>query len=175
MRRFSIGDATSDGELELYLSFIDVIFSLDHQTGIKFSERLLSLIDYLNLFKTVDEYGRMVNKQDFVMIYGSAVRFLLNKTKSRHLQECHLQEYEPKGLLAEILDPKINYDRFIKYFMNSIFIHYLYEECLPVYSFSITSGKEMMRAVTTGDYKKGYDAEKRLIRRVVRDIGERYE
>jgi len=33
----------------------------------------------------------------------------------------------------------------------------------------------MMRALTSGDYRKCYNAERRLIKRVVRDIGERYE
>jgi hypothetical protein len=32
----------------------------------------------------------------------------------------------------------------------------------------------MIRALTTGEYEKSYNAEMNLIRRAVRDIGERY-
>ena len=100
--------------------------------------------------------------------YFKGVKFLIEKSKPYGSID-----FKPEGLLARALENREEW-LVANSFNNPVFLNYLYERRLPAYSWSAKSGEEMMRAVTTGDYRANYDAEKQLIKRVVRDIGERY-
>ncbi len=71
--------------------------------------------------------------------------------------------------LVEILRPENIYD-ICDSFRNPVFLNWLHEDRLPAYSWSASSGEEMMKALTTGDYRATYDSEKKLIDRVNREI-----
>lgn len=125
--------------------------------------------DYIEPFNEVFfvEYEEK-NVLDIFRKYANAVKFLLEKTRIPDSRD-----YKPEGLLNRILDSK-NVHLITEAFNNPVFLNYIYEGKLPAYSWSASSGDEMIKALKSGDYKKSYDAEMNLIDRVFRDIGERY-
>ncbi len=140
---------------EFYSEGVNKVFQLDPISGIKFSKASE---------KIYSNYGEIC----IIREYANAVKFLLEKTKSPGAKD-----YKPEGLLARLLDP-INMDDIVRSIENPVFLNYLYEDRLPAYSWSAASGEEMMKALTSDSYRASYEAERRLIGRAVRDIGERY-
>ncbi len=138
---------------EEYISHVIQFSSLSPEIGAKFAETA----------------AEIATNEFLCRKYIDAVKFLIEKTKPPDAKDFHAE-----GLLARLLNPE-NVNEIVKSFRNPLFVEgYLYGDRLPAYSWSALSGKEMMKALTTGDYRAGYDAEKRLIGRAVRDIGERY-
>ncbi len=143
--------------LENYLGYASDIFRADHSVGIVFAEQLWDMMKYFSYDLT------RVDQKHFIKEYYNAVKFLLEKTKAGN------KAYKPEGLLARILEPE-NKFKFIRAFIKPVLLNYLYEGRLPAHSWSAGSGKEMAKALTTGDYKSSYDAEKKLIDKVNREI-----
>jgi len=163
-------EVTFENDLEYFLFFSDYIFRIDHQTGIKFSEKLMDFIETVTICS--EHMIKSIGAQDFqhfVREYANSVRFLLEKSKLPNARD-----YKPSELLAKILEPKMKDFKFLKSFQNPVFLNHLYEGRLPAYSWSASSGEEIMKALTTGDYRESYDAEKRLITKSVRELGEKY-
>ncbi len=103
--------------------------------------------------------GRYVMKE-----YARGVEFLLGKRERGEKHEVKLPD------LLDFSKVKL----IATSFRSPTFVQWFYDRQLPAYSWSASSGEEMMKALTTGDYRKGYDAERRLIERAIKNIGERY-
>ena len=147
------------------LAHIEEICELDIESGLKFA-RVARLIHDVYMPDTL-YYGSIYldpKSIDFIKEYTKLVKLLIDKTKI-HGDE----EFKPEGSLAKILDPKN-----ARMLRNPVLINYLFEDRLPVFSWSASSGKEMMNALTSIDYRASYDAEMNLIEISVRNIGERY-
>ena len=97
--------------------------------------------------------------------YVNGVEFLAEKIEKGEKHEVNISDLLASG----------NVELISKSFRNPTFVQWFYKLELPSYSWSARDGEPMMRALKTGDYKMSYDAEMRLIERVQRDIGERYE
>ena len=96
--------------------------------------------------------------------YWRGVRFLKQKEEKGEKHPVNISDlldFNKVGLIA-------------KSFRNPVFLNWFFEGRLPAYSWSASSGEEMMRALKSGDYQKSYEAEMNLIDRAVRDIGESY-
>jgi hypothetical protein len=94
--------------------------------------------------------------------YADGIKFLLEQQGNLKLD-----------MLNKILDFKY-FSLICDSFANPTFLYWFYRKELPPYSWSASSGKEMMKALKTGEYRKSYDDEMSLIRKAVMDIGERY-
>ena len=77
------------------------------------------------------------------------------------------KDYIPQGLLVNLLNWN-NSLFIINHFQNPVFLNYLYKDRIPAYSWSARDGEPMRQALTSGRYRSGYNAERRLIRRVQR-------
>jgi len=140
---------------EGYVNYVNRISRLNKESGLKFGDITAKILyNYLIRNRKLET--------NIIGDYADAVELLIEKTKTPDAKD-----YKPEGLLAKLLDPK-NIDEIVKSIGNPVFLNYVYEGCLPAYSWSASSGEEMMRALATGDYMATYDAERRLIGRVNR-------
>ncbi|MCX6819506.1 MAG: hypothetical protein NT129_05935 [Candidatus Aenigmarchaeota archaeon] len=141
---------------EDYLEHLHRVFGLEPSLGANYAK--VTLYSDWSKFSEAD--------------YFNAIKFLLEKTKIPGKKD-----FKPEGLLGRLLDPSIentHENRIGNNLRNPAFLNYVYEGRLPAYSWSSSSGEEMMRALKSGDYRKSYEAEMRLIERAVIVIGEKY-
>jgi hypothetical protein len=154
-----------------YITSTNHIYNLDFESGLKFAIQSYSIFQDCvgNTFPyNADKIKNKIDPSEIIGKYTDTVKSLIQKTKPKGSKD-----YKPEGLVARLLDPA-NSVLIIEAFRNPVFLNYLYEGRLPAYSWTASSGDEMIRALTTGEYEKSYNAEMNLIRRAVRDIGERY-
>lgn len=158
-----------------YLRRVYRIFRVDQDAGI--CSGYVSLCAMARLFGQKKVYqdcvtrtleGREEEGNGFLEKYFNAVEFLIDKTLPKD------KNIRAEGLLGRVLDKK-NITYIARAFNNQTFLQgYLYGDRLPPYSWSETTGLPMQGAMKSGEYGKNYHTERRLIKSVVRKIGERY-
>lgn len=124
---------------------------------------------------------------EIVREYVKGVNYLIEKnmspppfpdrdlTLAEHLVTKIVADFEgrkPEGLLANILNYD-NVDSINDSFQKPVFLNYLYEDRLPAYSWSATTGLPMQQAIRSGEYGRSYHAERKLIRKTVGEIEKR--
>ncbi|MCX6819505.1 MAG: hypothetical protein NT129_05930 [Candidatus Aenigmarchaeota archaeon] len=150
-----------------YITSTNHIYNLDLESGLKFAIQTYSIFQDCvgDTFPyNADKIKNKIDPSEIIEKYTDAVKSLIQKTKPDGSKD-----YKPEGLVARLLDPA-NSGLIIESFQNPVFLNYVYEGRLPAYSWSSSSGKEMMRALTTGEYEKSYNDERLLIDRVNRHI-----
>ena len=167
-----IGDMELKGTFHGYDEDIDYIVDRIPHLGIECGMRFFGLAT--RMIGQVD--GETIRK------YEESIEYLIEKAgKNRR------HDFRPEGLLAKLLDyrersTQSDYtnneekvDLITSSLQNPVFLSHLYEGRLPAYSWSAGDGEPMRRALTTEPYRAGYNAERRLIKRAVRDISKRYD
>ncbi len=150
---------------EDYRHFIDHLLGRTKSLGLDIEIPFLETAGKVGLVRFV--YLPRVNLEPMfrlVRTYEEVISYLVEKSKPHGKKD-----FKPEGLLAKLLDSD-NYLIIRDYLQNPVFLNHVYEGRTPAYSWSARDGEPMQRALTSGEYRAGYIAERRLIKSAVRDM-----